>query len=244
MSSLRVSFCLVVLSFLALPKLVHSQSISYERLLHADQTPQDWLMYDGDYQSQRFSRLKQINRDNVQNLRPVWMYQPDHPGMNEASPVVVDGVMYITEPPSTVTALDAKYGTKIWSWTPELPQRVYTIGMHLASRGVAIFDDTVYVGTIDAHLVALDAKTGAVKWSVHVAENNRGYGIESVPRILDGKVIIGIGGAEAGVRGFLDAYDAKTGARLWRLWTMPLPGEPGSETWGKDMSGTGGATTG
>jgi len=220
-----------------------AQNVPYERLLHADAEPQNWLMYGGNFQSQRFSRLKQINRDNVQTLRPVWIYQPPKPGMDEASPVVVDGIMYITETPSTVTALDARYGTKIWSWSPVLPEHVYTIGLHPTNRGVAILDSTVYVGTIDAHLVALDAKTGAVKWSVLVADNKRNYAIASAPRVIDGKVIIGIGGGEAGVKGFLDAYDAKTGAHLWRLWTIPNPGEPGSETWGPDMSGTGGATT-
>jgi len=238
-----VRLALVSASVFAFVSSAAPQNVSYERLLNADRTPQDWLMYGGNFASQRYSRLKQIDRTNVQNLKAAWIYQPAQPGMIEASPVVVDGIMYVTEPPSTVTALDAKYGTKIWSWTPVLPQRVYTIGMHLANRGIAILDSTIYVGTIDAHLVALDAKTGAVKWNVHIAENNKGYAIESVPRIVNGKVIIGIGGGEAAARGFLDAYDAKTGARVWRLWTVPAPGEPGSETWGKDMTGTGGATT-
>jgi alcohol dehydrogenase (cytochrome c) len=223
---------------------VAAQNVSYEQLLHADSTPQDWLMYGGDYQSQRFSRLTQINRGNVHSLKAAWMYQPNPPMQPiETSPVVVGGIMYVTEPLGTVTALDARLGTRIWSWTPHLPARLYTIGVHRSNRGVAVFGNTVYVGTLDAHLVALDATTGAVKWNVHVAENGEGYAITAAPRILDGKIIVGISGGDVGIRGFLDAYDAKTGARVWRLWTIPAPGEPGSETWGKDMSGTGGAST-
>ena len=235
---------LCVIAPLSAPAPVLAQNVSYEQLLHADKTPQDWLMYGGDYYSQRFSRLTQINRNSVHSLKPAWIYQPNHPLQPfETSPVVVAGIMYVTEPLSTVTALDARLGTKIWSWSPHLPERIYTIGVHRSNRGVAILNNTVYVGTLDAHLVALDATTGAVKWSVHVDENNRGYAITGAPRVLDGKIIVGISGGDVGIRGYVDAYDAKTGERLWRVWTIPNPGEPGSETWGKDMTGTGGAGT-
>jgi alcohol dehydrogenase (cytochrome c) len=108
---------------------------------------------------------------------------------------------------------------------------------------VAILGNTLFMETLDAHLVALDATTGALKWNVHVDDNNQGYAMTGAPRALDGKVIIGVSGGDVGIRGFIDAYDAKTGKRLWRLWTIPAPGEPGSETWGKDMSGTGGGGT-
>lgn len=235
------SFVLLFVFACILPS--RAQDVPYQRLLHADEEPQNWLMYDGDYQSHRFSGLKEINKQNVVSLRPVWMYQPKEGGILESAPVVVDGVMYVTSPPSTVTALDARSGIKIWSWSPVLPQVVYTIGLYRTNRGIAILDKTVYVGTVDAHLVALDAKTGAVRWDMQVADNKAGYAIASAPMAINGEIIMGVGGAEAGVRGFLDAYDAKTGKRLWRCWTMPAPGEPGSETWGKDMTGTGGATT-
>lgn len=218
--------------------------VTYEQLLHADSTPQDWLMYGGDYKSQRFSRLTQINRVNVHSLKPAWIYQPNRPQPPfESSPVVVNGIMYVTEPLSTVTALDARHGTKIWSWSAKLPDRIYTIGVHRSNRGVAVLGDTVYAETLDAHLVALDATTGAVKWNTHVDDNNQGYAMTGAPRILDGKVVVGISGGDVGIRGFVDAYDAKTGKRLWRVWTIPSPGEPGSETWGKDMTGTGGGGT-
>src|SRR5271167_218353 len=163
------SFLYALVLVISAPAGMLAQDVSYEQLLDADNTPQDWLMYGGDYLSQRFSRLTQINRDNVHTLKPAWMYQPDHPLQPiETSPVVVNGIMYVTEPLSTVTALDARLGTKIWTWTPHLPEKIYTIGVHRSNRGVAVFKDTVYVGTLDAHLVALNATTGAVKWTVHV----------------------------------------------------------------------------
>ena len=222
-----------------------AQGVTYDQLLHADSTPQDWLMYGGDYSSQRFSRLAQINRDNVHALKPAWIYQPGHLGEApvESSAVVVGGIMYITEPPSTVTALDARLGTKIWSWTPRLPEKLFTIGVHRSNRGVAVFGDTVYVGTLDAHLVALDAATGQLRWSTHVDDNGKGYAMTAAPRVINGKVIVGISGGDVDIRGYIDAYDAKTGKRLWRTFTIPAPGEPGSETWGKDMTGIGGGGT-
>jgi len=236
---------LVVATSLSLaPASLLAQDVTYQQLLHADSTPQDWLMYGGDYPSQRYSRLTQINRENVHSLKPAWIYQPSHPLQPfESSAVVVNGIMYVTEPLSTVTALDARFGTKIWSWSAKLPERIYTIGVHRSNRGVAVFGNTVYTETLDAHLVALDATTGAVKWNTHVDDNNQGYAMTGAPRVLDGKIVVGISGGDVGIRGFVDAYDAQTGKRLWRLWTIPTPGEPGSETWGKDMTGTGGAGT-
>jgi len=242
---------LVAIVLLSAPTRAHAQGppagepgVSYEQLLHADATPQDWLMYGGDYSSQRYSRLMQINRENVRSLKAAWIYQPNRPQQPfESSPVVVNGIMYLTEPLSTVTALDARLGTKIWSWSPKLPDRIYTIGVHRSNRGVAVYQNTVYAETLDAHLVALDATTGAVKWSVHVDENNQGYAMTGAPRVLNGKIIVGISGGDVGIRGFVDAYDAATGKRLWRVWTIPAPGESGSETWGKDMTGTGGGGT-
>jgi len=226
-------------------RVLAQRAVTYQDLLNADATPQDWLMYGGNYQSQRFSRLTQINRRNVRNLRAAWIYQPNQVGEApiESSAVVVGNVMYITEPPSTVTALDARYGTRIWSWSPNMPARLYTIGVHRSNRGVAVYGNTVYVGTLDCHLVALDAITGAVKWDVHVESNEEGYAMTGAPRVIDGKVIMGISGGDIVDRGFLAAYDAETGKTLWRVYTIPQPGEPGSETWGPDMTGVGGGST-
>ncbi len=243
MRPLQLSILLAV-ALVSVSARIDAQDLSYEQLLHADATPQNWLMYGGDYSSQRYSRLTQINRENVHNLKAAWIYQPNHPQQPfESSPVVVDGIMYVTEPLSTVTALDARFGTKIWSWSPKLPDRIYTIGVHRSNRGVAVYHNMVFAETLDAHLVALDAITGAVIWSVHVDENDQGYAMTGAPRVLNGKVVVGISGGDVGVRGFVDAYDPATGKRLWRVWTIPAPGEPGSETWGKDRTGTGGGGT-
>lgn len=216
--------------------------VPYDRLLRADREPANWLTYSGDYRSHRFSRLDQIKADNVAGLRPVWVYQTEN-SMVETTPIVVDSVMYVTEPPSTVTALDARTGRRLWSWSPTMPKDVLFLGFPPTNRGVAILDSTVYVGTLDAHLVALDARSGALRWDVVVADNRVGYAMTLAPLAIDGKVIVGVSGAEAGIRGFVDAYDAESGDRLWRFWTVPAAGEPGSDTWGGDSWQTGGGST-
>jgi alcohol dehydrogenase (cytochrome c) len=220
-----------------------AQHVTYEDILHSGKQPENWLTYGGNYESHRFSKLDQINTRNVGSLKMEWVYQLRRQGIFETSPIVVDGYMYMTEPPSTVTALDVRTGKAIWRWTPELPKNLLTIGLFPTNRGVAVLGDTVYVTTIDSYLVALDGKTGAVRWRVHVAENKEGYAITSAPLAINGKIITGTGGGEAGLRGILDAYDAKTGKRLWRLWTVPKEGEPGVETWEGDSWKWGGATT-
>ena len=216
--------------------------VPYERLVAADSEPESWLTYSGNYAGHRFSRLDQINAGNVADLRVVWAYQMDD-GLIETSPVVADGVMYVTEPPSTVSALDARTGKRLWTWSPEMGSNVLNIGFPRVNRGVAILDSTLYVGTLDAHLVALDARSGAVRWDVVVADNAIGFSLTLAPLALDGKVIVGVSGAEAGVRGFIDAYDPETGDLLWRTYTIPAPGEPGSETWGGNSWETGGGST-
>src|SRR5262249_37391575 len=188
----------------------------YQRIARAGREPDHWLTYSGNYGSHRFTALDQVTTKNVARLRPAWIYQVKRPGIVEASPVVVDGVMYITEPPSTVTALDVRSGRPLWTWTPSMPPNVKHIGFPPVNRGVAVLDDTVYVGTLHAHLVALDARSGAVRWDTVVADNKTGHAITVAPLALDGKVIVGISGGEAGIRGLLDPYDARPGRRLWR----------------------------
>ena len=217
--------------------------VPYNRLVQAANAPQDWLTYSGNYNSQRYSPLAQINRQNVSQLRPAWMYQLKRPGVFEATPIVADGVMYITEPPSTVTALDVKTGRALWRWTPAIPDNVIVIGSPPVNRGVAILDDMVFAGSIAGHLAALDAKSGVVRWDVVVDDNRKGYYLTLAPLALDGKVIVGVSGAEAGIRGFIAAYDAKTGKQLWRTYTIPGPGEPGRDTWGKDSANIGGSSS-
>ena len=148
----------VLLSLLS--PLVASAQVPYERVLNSDKEPQNWLTYGGNYYDQRFSGLKQLTPENVARLKLAWAYQPNRPAGNvETSPIVVDGIMYVTEPPSTVTALDAHTGARLWTWSPIL-HNVVAIGLFQTNRGVAVLDKTVYVATIDAHLVALNATTG------------------------------------------------------------------------------------
>lgn len=216
--------------------------VPYERIRKAASEPQSWLTYSGAYQSQRYSTLDQINRSNVANLHVAWIYQVRAHHKLEASPLIFDGVMYISEPPSDVTALDLRTGRPIWSYRRSIPAGV-AVCCGMVNRGVAVLDDQLFVGTVDAHLVALDLKTGRVRWDVEVADYKIAYSITAAPLAVKDKVIIGIAGAEYGIRGFLDAYDAKTGKRVWRFWTVPEPGEPGNETWSGDSWKTGGAPT-
>src|SRR6266478_4892754 len=162
-------FCTALVATLLLLALGFSHAsaqVPYSRLMQAGSAPADWLTYSGNYNSQRYSALGQINRGNVANLRPAWMYQIKKPGVFETSPVVADGVMYITEPPSTVTALDVRTGRPLWTWTPKIPDDVIIIGSPPVNRGVAILDDMVYAGSVAGHLTELDAKSGAVRWDI------------------------------------------------------------------------------
>jgi alcohol dehydrogenase (cytochrome c) len=222
--------------------------VNYERLVNAAKDGDNWLTYSGTYRSERYSPLDQINSGNVGKLKVIWAYQMQPStqagsGLVETTPIVVDGIMYLTEPPSTVTALDVRTGKMIWSWSPDIPNEVLSIGFPRVNRGVALLDDAVYVGTLDAHLVTLDAATGAVRWDVEVADNKKGFALTLAPLAIEGKIIVGVSGAEAGVRGFVDAYDSATGERLWRFHTIPGPGDPGSETWQGDAWQTGGGST-
>ncbi|HXX19314.1 MAG TPA: PQQ-dependent dehydrogenase, methanol/ethanol family [Candidatus Acidoferrum sp.] len=220
-----------------------AQNVTYEDILHSTSHPENWVTYGGNYASQRFSELKQINTETVKDLKMQWVYQSRQQGIFESSPIVVNGMMYVTEPPTTVTALDVRTGRPVWRWTAKLPKNLLTIGLFPTNRGVAILGDTVYVATIDAHLVALDAKTGDQRWTVEIGKNEEAVAITQAPLAINGKIIVGMGGGEAGLRGYIDAYDAKDGHRLWRLYTIPQAGEPGVETWEGDSWKYGGATT-
>jgi len=236
------------LAFLAVWMLLGATSapsaaqVSYQRLVDARDEPESWMTYSGRYFAERYSALDQIHTANVSDLKVEWVYQTS-PGLVESTPLVVDGMMYLTEPPSTVTALDPRTGRRIWRWDGNVPEATLNIGFPRVNRGVAILGETVYVGTLDARLVALDAESGAERWSVDVADNGLGYSMTGAPLAIDGKVIVGVAGAEAGIRGFLDAYDAGTGRLLWRTYTVPAPGEPGSETWAGNAWEHGGGST-
>ncbi len=150
--------------------------------------------------------------------------------------------MYLTQPPNGVFALDARTGRPFWSYERKLPERI-SVCCEYVNRGLAILGDRLYLGTLDAHLVALDRKSGALRWDKEVADYRDGYSITVAPLAVKDKIIVGISGGEYGIRGFLDAYDAKTGERAWRFHTIPGPGEPGNETWEGDSWKTGGGST-
>jgi len=203
----------------------------------------EWPTYSGSYSSHRFSPLTQLTPQTVGGLRPKWAYQPPGTGTLETTPLFVNGVLYGTSGPTAVYALDVKSGRPLWEWTRPIAASVLNLGFPRVNRGVAILDDTVYVGTLDGYLVALDARTGVERWTVHVGENPTGHSVTAAPLVVENKVIVGISGGEAGIRGFLDAYDAKTGKQVWRFWTVPSPGEPGSNTWSADSWVHGGGAT-
>ncbi|MDA0280068.1 MAG: PQQ-dependent dehydrogenase, methanol/ethanol family [Proteobacteria bacterium] len=220
----------------------------FEALLADETNGADWLSYSGGYKSQRFSPLSQINTVNVDQLKVMWAYQMQPTGISgaalqETTPLVAGDVMYITESPSSVTALDTRTGRLLWHFVPDITNDVLNIGFPRINRGVALLDDKVYVATLDARLFALDARTGAVRWETTVADNAAGFSLTLAPLALDGKIVVGVSGAEAGVRGYIDAYGSETGERLWRTFTVPAPGEPGSETWQGDDWQTGGGST-
>ena len=215
--------------------------VGHERLLRAGDEPGNWLMYGGDYRSHHYSRLNQITAENVGKLRAKWIYQL-HRSKVETTPIVVDGVMYLTRPQSDVIALDAETGRALWSYEHKLSHRVYVCCGEV-NRGLAILGTTLYLTTLDAKLVALDARSGRVLWKKDLADPGLNYTATGAPLAIKDKVIVGIAGAEGGIRGFLDAYDAKTGERVWRFWTIPAPGEPGNDTWGGDSWRHGGAST-
>jgi alcohol dehydrogenase (cytochrome c) len=216
--------------------------VSFERIRDSAKEPGNWLTYSGNYDGHRFSPLKQITASNAARLRPLWVYQIDATHRFQASPIVVDGIMYITEPPHNVTALDARTGRTLWKYRRPVPKDP-RLCCGQVNRGVAILGDLVFLGTIDAHLLALDTSTGRVVWDVEVTDYKTGHSITVAPLAVKDKVIVGIAGGEFGVRGFLDAYHAASGKRAWRFYTIPGPGEPGNDTWAGESWKTGAAPT-
>jgi alcohol dehydrogenase (cytochrome c) len=204
--------------------------VSYERLLRAADEPQNWLTYSGTYASQRYSLLRQITPANVKTLEQKWIFQAESLEKFETTPLVVDGIMYLTQAPSDAVALDAKTGRVFWIYRYYPSQDVKPC-CGSVNRGLAILGDTLFLATLDAHLVALDAKTGRPLWKTQVANANAGYAMTVAPLVVKDKVIVGVAGGEFGIRGFIAAYDARTGREAWRFNIIPGPGEPGHESW-------------
>lgn len=198
------------------------------RLRKADSEPQNWLTHGRDYAEQRFSPLDQIHPGSIGRLVRAWSYDTQLPRGHEATPIVVDGVLYATGSWSVVFALDATTGKELWRYDPKVPKSVGAKACcDVVNRGVAVYDGKVFFGTLDGRLIALDAKTGRPVWEVVTVDQTKAYTITGAPRIVKGKVIIGNGGAEFGVRGYVSAYDAKDGTLAWRTYTVPgNPDEP------------------
>ena len=218
------------------------EPVTWERLVNAVDEPHNWLMYNGTFDSKRFSRLDQVNTTNVADLELKWAYSIRAIDRAETTPLVVDGVMFITESPSNVTAVDATNGRPYWRYEHPLPEDL-RICCGRNNRGVAILGETLYMSTLDAHLVAIDARSGNLAWDAEVADYRSGYSKTAAPLIVKDKVVTGIAGGEFGVRGFLDSYDAATGDLHWRTYTIPGPDDPGNQTWSGESWRTGGSPT-
>jgi alcohol dehydrogenase (cytochrome c) len=215
--------------------------VTFERLKNAAAEPQNWPMYWGNYQGTHYSALKQIDVNNVAQLQAQWATPIPGDSILENTPIVVDGIMYVTGSgnPLTVTAMDAKTGRQIWRYTRQQPVRS-PFENNRFNRGVAILGNRLFVGTLDAALIALDARNCAVLWQVQMADTMEGYELTSPPLVVKDLVIMGISGGEYAIRGFVDAYDAATGQRKWRFYTIPGPGEFGHDTWKGDSWQKGG----
>ncbi len=230
LSMAKVRGVVAFVAALSLLALQASAQVTAERLLNSSKEPQNWLMYSGDYAGRRFSALDQINVSNAATLVPKWAYQTIAGGKFEATPLVVDGILYGTGQDDRVYALDARSGRPIWQYQQTLPADIRPCCGRV-NRGLAIFGDKVFVATLDAHVVALDSKTGNVVWDATAAEHAKGYSFTLAPLVIKNLVLVGVSGGEYGIRGFIEAYDAATGARKWRFYTIPAPGEPGHDSW-------------
>src|SRR5712692_1370178 len=215
--------------------------VTFDRILGANKEPQNWLTYSGSPMSQRHSPLNQITPGNVKNLELQWVYQARSLEKFEATALVVDGIMYTVQAPNDVIALDAVTGRVFWTYqfTPSKEARPCC---GRVNRGLAILGDTLFMGTIDAHLIAIDAKNGKPLWDTTVAKAESGYALTHAPLVVKDKVIVGTAGGEFGIRGFIAAYDVRTGKEAWRFYTIAGPGDANQKTWGGDSWKTGGGS--
>ncbi len=205
------------------------KAVPFERILRADDEPQNWLTYSGGLDSQRHSPLTQINPENARDLKLSWVFQSRSVEKHEVTPIVVDGVLYTVQSPNDVFALDAATGKTIWQYSHRPEEGVRTPWK--LSRGLAILGDKLFLAALDAKLIALDAKTGRELWKTPIADQKLQYSFTVAPIVVKDKLILGPAGGEYGIRGFVAAFDVNTGKEVWRFYTVPGPGEPGYETW-------------
>jgi alcohol dehydrogenase (cytochrome c) len=213
--------------------------VSFERILDARREPHNWLSYSGTLDNQRYSPLTQITPANVRNLEITWIWQARSLEKFETTPLVVDGVLYTVQAPNDVVALDAATGRPFWTF-PYTPAPEARACCGRVNRGLAILGDTLFMGTLDAHLVALDARSGQLRWDTTVASAKDRYSITMSPLVVRDMVMIGTAGGDGPIRGQIAAFDARTGRERWRFYTIPGPGEPGNETWSGDSWKIGG----
>ena len=220
--------------------------VTTERLNNAKAEPQNWLSYYGTYESWRYSELDEINRSNITQLTPVWAFETGMAeGGMQSTPLVVDGVMYVTSALNKIFALDAATGERLWTYAYNFADKGAIPPLYGTwNRGVAIWEGLLFMGTVDNHVVAVDAITGREVWDVEVEDARQcGCSITGAPLVAKGLVITGVTGGDSAHRGYLNAFDAKTGRHRWRFWTIPGPGEPGNETWKGDSWKLGGGST-
>jgi alcohol dehydrogenase (cytochrome c) len=226
----RTGAAAALLAATALTAQQPSTTVTPQDLVNGLKDPGKWLMFSGDYSGRRHSPLTQLTPENVGKLAAQWTFQTETAGKFEATPIVLDGVLYTTGANNVAWAIDARTGRQIWRYVRDLPDGI-VVCCGRVNRGFGILGDTLYMATLDAHLVALDRKTGAVVWDAVLEDPKKAYSSTSAPVVVKDKVIIGMAGGEYGVRGFIDAYDAKSGRRAWRFYTVPAPGEEGSKSW-------------
>lgn len=215
-------------------------NITDQQRLQADKDTDNWLLYGRTYDNQRFSPLKEVNAGNVAKLKPVAIVQTGVAGSFENSPIVYDGIMFVSTPYDHVLAFDATTGKQLWAYEPNLGYTQLCCGPE--NRGVAVADGKVFVGQLDGNLVALDAKTGKVAWKTQVGDSRDAFSLTIAPQVYDGMVIVGTSGAEYPTRNYVEAFDAKTGKSAWRFYTIPSPDQPGGKSWSGDSWKTGGGS--
>lgn len=202
----------------------------------AAQTGAEWTTYHGTPMSQHYSTLAQLTPANVANLELKWVWQAQSMEKFEATPLIINGVMYFSEAPNNVVAVDPQTGREYWVYEHKLPEVTYNC-CGKVNRGVAFANGMIFLATLDMKIIALDAATGQKRWEVTVDDYHKGYALTHAPLIVKDKIIIGTAGGELGIQGYIAAYDVETGKQRWRFNTVPHPGEPGNETWGKDAKG-------
>ena len=222
-----------------------AQQVTFDRLLHSEREPQNWLGYSGTVFNQRYSPLTQITPANVKNLELQWIWQARSLEKFEATALAVDGVLYTLQGPPVqgtyqVVALDAVTGRPFWTLEYR-PSADAGPCCGRVSRGLSILGDTLFMGTIDAHVLAIDAKTGKILWNIEAARAADKFSITHAPLVIKDKILLGVAGGDRGVRAFIAAFNAKDGQELWRFYTIPGPGEPGHDTWSGESWKTGGA---